>query len=353
MTLLALGSNGSGQLGVGHNEDLCTPGKCQLVQHITFSGIKQVVAGGNHTLVLLHSGQVEVFGSNEHHECAAYQTGDSSVTSEPPFNSTRDDLGPRTIAQVAANWTASTYLDHAGAIATCGEGLSGELGQGRDVSTSATPGFIKGFAPGHERVVQIASSMAHTVAVLGNGEIWGWGKGRKGQLGAPAQDAWTPRKIEVGFPVVKAVCGKDFTFVAGDAIEGRVALIGADGRDRFKLKSSVPDNLPGWKEIAASWGSVFILFDDGRLVGYGRDDHGQLPPFGLPPVAQVAAGSEHCIALTRDGRVLAWGWGEHGNCGERTDDNRDVKGKWNKIEVAGRPIDVFAGCATSFIVTAT
>ncbi|KAF2772847.1 RCC1/BLIP-II [Teratosphaeria nubilosa] len=348
MTLLALGSNGSGQLGVGHKEDLCTPGKCQLTQDSTVSGIKQVVAGGNHTLILLHSGQVEAFGSNEHHECAAYQ----SITSEPSFNSTQDDLGRMTIAQLAANWTTSTYLDHSGAIATCGEGLSGELGRGREISTSATPGLIEGFAPRH-LVVQIASSMAHTVALLDNGEVWGWGKGRKGQLGSPAEDAWTPRRIEIGFPVVKAACGKDFTFVAGDPNKGRVALIGGDGRDRFNLRSSAPDNIPGWKDIAASWGSVFILFDDGRLVGYGRDDHGQLAPPSLPPIVQVAAGSEHCIALTRDGRVLAWGWGEHGNCGERTDDQADVKGMWNEIEVEGRPIGVFAGCATSFIVTAT
>ena len=166
---------------------------------------------------------------------------------------------------------------------------------------------------------------------------------------------WSPRRIEgVPFPAVKAVCGKDFTCIVGDREEGKLVVFGLKSRDRFGVLASIPAAVPGWKDIAASWGSVFILMPHGELIGFGRDDHGQLPPAGLPPIEAIAAGSEHCLALTKAGKVLAWGWGEHGNCGEHTDTNGDVKGRWNEIELPNaQPTGaVYAGCATSFIVTA-
>jgi len=191
------------------------------------------------------------------------------------------------------------------------------------------------------------------VVVLSNGELWGWGKGRQGQLGEPAGIVWSPRQFRgLPFPVVKAVCGKDFTCVFGDRDKGYVHIIGLKRRDRFNLATSMPLAISGWKDVAASWSNVYLVKDDGDLLGFGRDDHGQLPPSGLPPIEAVAAGSEHCTALTKSGKVLAWGWGEHGNCGEPTDANGDVKGRWNEIGMDGKVEAVFAGCATSFVVTA-
>ena len=68
----------------------------------------------------------------------------------------------------------------------------------------------------------------------------------------------------------------------------------------------------------------------------------------------ISAGSEHCLALTKTGKVLAWGWGEHGNCGKHTDSDGNVKERWNEIDLpqSQKAIAVYAGCATSFIVTA-
>jgi protein ATS1 len=110
--------------------------------------------------------------------------------------------------------------------------------------------------------------------------------------------------------------------------------------------------------------------DDDDVVSvrsWGRDDHGQLAPAGLPAVRAIAAGSEHALALTRDSkrRLLAWGWGEHGNCGEAIDARGDVKGRWNEIPLPGRrssgnsssggvnadvgAVVIGAGCASSWV----
>jgi protein ATS1 len=193
--------------------------------------------------------------------------------------------------------------------------------------------------------------MAHVVVVLTNGEVWGWGKGRKGQLGEPAENVWRPRRIEdIGFFAVDVVCGKDFTCIFGSPSTGDISILGPNSNDRFGMKTNAPATVLGWKQVAASWGSIFVLSESGSVTAWGRNDHGQLPPAGLPPLKSIIAGSEHCLGLTEAAKVLAWGWGEHGNCGEPTDEKGDVKDGWNEIVLVQPASAIFAGCATSFVV---
>ncbi|KAK5741538.1 alpha tubulin suppressor [Elasticomyces elasticus] len=332
-TVFALGSNGSGQLGLSHVEDISRPEQSGL------SGctVKQIAAGGNHTLILSEDGTVELQGDDSHGQNVMRYLREID----------------RRVSQLSATWNASMLLLQSGKVLVCGEGSSGELGLGPEVSDAAQAQMIPNFPPDDTTIIQITSCMAHTVAVLSNGEVWGWGNGRQGQLGEPTEIVWSPRLVQgLAFSAAKAVCGKDFTCVFGDRRKaGQVAIFGLK-RDRFNLRLSLPSMaVPGWKDVVASWGSVYILRDDGELLGFGRNDHGQLPPPGLPPIEAIAAGSEHCLALTKAGRVLAWGWAEHGNCGDPTDSNGDVKGHWNGIDVLGSARAVFAGCATSFIAT--
>lgn len=354
--IYAFGSNGSGQLGLGHTKDLSipesnTPHGCGG----TFE-VRQIAAGGNHTLIAHSNGRIDAHGSSEYNQCSQKDVpprGADDIRLNLMLSGSSSGNGRG--AQISATWTTSIYLNQTGEVATVGEGLGGELGLGKDVSKVSSLQTIPDFPPQQTAIAQLASCMAHTVAVLDDGEVYGWGKGGKGQLGEPAEDVWSPRKIEgIPFPAVKAVCGKDFTCIVGSREKGELVVLGFRSRDRFGLIASKPPAAPGWKDIAASWGSIFVLQQNGELTGFGRNDHGQLPPPDLPPIGSFAAGSEHCLAVTKAGKVLAWGWGEHGNCGEPTDADGDVKGRWNEIEIprSQRATAVYAGCATSFIVTA-
>ena len=351
--LFALGSNGSGQLGLGHDEDVSTP-QCVLsktMEQNSSSTIKRLAAGGNHTVVLYSNGRAFSSGDNSDGRCA---TDDIRPVGEFREITSPGSLAARPWEDVAATWSATILTrDQGREVWVCGAGGSGELALGEGVLEARQLTQVPDFPPEGRQVVQLAACMAHVVAVLTDGQVWGWGKGRKGQLGEVAQDAWRPRKIDgATLKVSQAVSGKDFTCLSGDKETGEVAMLGPNGRDRFNIKAKAPSEIPGWKEISSSWGNVFMLQDSGRLIAWGRDDHGQLPPDELPSMAKVAAGSEHCLALTLDGKVLAWGWGEHGNCGDHTDERGDVKGKWNELVVRGRVTGIFAGCATSFILTA-
>ncbi len=259
----------------------------------------------------------------------------------------------------SATWEASVFVDGEHRVYSMGTGHKGELGQGEDVTSLTTPTQIMDFPPLHLQIVDLASSMSHTVAVLSDGDVYGWGHGRKGQLGEPAQTVWAPRRIAVPFHAVpfhavRVCCGREFTFIVGDADEGECIVLGSD---KWRVRSDAPSHVRGWKDIGATWGGIYVLFADGSVRSWGRKDHGQLAPEGLPPLRTMATGSEHVLATTQDHKLIAWGWGEHGNCGPETDEDGDVKGRWSEIEIYGEPsmtlaasvTAIGAGCATSFV----
>lgn len=342
MSLYAFGSNGSGQLGIGNSNDFNVPVLCQFPE--AELGIPtKIVAGGNHTLVQLDNGMV-------------YHSGLPPETPSLPaeaFQKTHfSALGEKT-KLCSAWWSGSVYVGIDENIRTAGSGLKGERGTGE----SSNPNVLeklqllsqdKGL--GSTEIIDVDSGVDHVVVVLADGTLWGWGNGRKGQLPGLQEITYTPHKLACSEqPVARAVCGRDFTFVMRRDGTNEVF-----GTRKWGLQDKALESIVGWKDVGASWGSVFVLTETGMIECWGRNDHGQLAPPGLPDIEQMAVGSEHVVALTKDGKVISWGWGEHGNCGADIDGNGDVKGRWNEIPVhtSDDVLGVGAGCATSFFWTA-
>jgi len=262
------------------------------------------------------------------------------------------------VKMAAATWEASVFarLDGEGGqtnLYSCGVGGKGELGQGALVVRVPAAAPIRGFPPPDTEIVDLASGMSHVVVVLSNGEAYGWGNGRKGQLGAPAEAVFSPRKIEgIPFPVNRAVCGREFTCLLGEPGRGSLLVLGSD---KWGIRSGAPPVVPGWKDVGASWGNVFVLTSDGHVRSWGRDDYSQNARAGPGGVLRMAIGSEHAVALLDTHDVLAWGWGEHGNCGPPASQG-DSKGQRNIIASSRyippgfKIFGVGAGCATSWII---
>ncbi|KAK2605224.1 hypothetical protein N8I77_008078 [Diaporthe amygdali] len=359
----ALGSNGSGQLGIGHDQDVSIP------RQVIFSPdrepttpVVKVAAGGNHTLLLTSGGQLYQAGDASTGACGPSSTEPAAKAGQHAAHGIDlpkgEDGTAAPVRLIAATWEASVVVQEDGhgrrtAVSSFGAGMKGELGQGQFVVRTPSVSRIRDFPPQDAEVVDLAACMGHVVAVLSNGDAYGWGNGRKGQLGTAVEGVVNePRKVEgVGFKVSRAVCGREFTCLFGPSESGELLVLGAD---KAGVKSAAPTTALGWKDVGASWGGVYILKQDGSLMNWGRNDHGQLAPPQLPNLDRISIGSEHAVAITEDGDVLAWGWGEHGNCGPKVD-NGDVKGRWNTIaskkyippeaEILG----IGAGCATSWI----
>ncbi|KAJ9158454.1 RCC1/BLIP-II protein [Coniochaeta hoffmannii] len=356
-TLFALGSNGSGQLGIGHKEDVSVPKQVWLGSDFD-PVITAIAAGGNHTLLLSSSGDLFWAGDSTSGACGRVSPEQKAADSQFHRVNLTDSNDNFKVGLVAATWEATiiTRLDSEGRnteLYSFGVGVKGELGLGELIVRTPFPSRIAEFPPEGTEVVDLAACMGHVVAVLSNGDAYGWGNGRKGQVGTPEAVVTAPRKIAgVGFKVARAVCGKDFTVLVGAADDPRVVFLGSD---KWGIKASLPATAEDWKDVRASWGDVYALKKDGRLDSWGRDDHGQIMPSVLPNIERIAVGSEHVLALDGEGNVLTWGWGEHGNCGP-TKDNGDVKGRWNVIANSKylppdcKVTGIGAGCATSWIV---
>ncbi|KAI9719825.1 MAG: hypothetical protein M1812_003314 [Candelaria pacifica] len=348
--LYALGSNGSGQLGIGHRDDVSTPTKVSLPCEADLGPPTKIAAGGNHTMVIYSTGAVFASGENADLRCGVRTEMGCSITFRRVH--IRTDEGPIYLFKLcSATWEASTLVTFDNQVYTMGTGRNGELGQGYNVVHETQPKRIAGFPPPGLAITDLTSCVSHTVAVLSNGDVYGWGAGRKGQIGDASAAVWQPRLISnPGFRVMRAVCGREFTYLVGNSHEGQHIVLGSD---KWTVKSSAAKYALDWKDIGASWGSVFVLLSNGVLCSWGRNDHGQLAPMDLPLVDRIAIGSEHAVVSSKDGQVLAWGWGEHGNCGLRaTVAENSKQPPWNVLsneDESGELIAVGAGSATSWI----
>lgn len=349
--IYAFGSNGSGQLAINHKNDVSMPEKTFVLDEFPINSVKQLRAGGNHTL-LLTGGHLYTSGTLSSDSIGCIYAYDKFSRVSIPDESTSQ----LPVIYCAATWEASIFVQKnknglSNKVYTLGNGYYGELGQGETISVLPDAMLIKEFPPPRLEIKDLAASVSHVVVVLNNGEAYGWGNGRKGQIGEPKRNVHRPRKIlGLDFKIVRVVCGREFTCLLGEPETGKFIILGSD---KWSIISSAPAILPGWRDIGGGWGSIHVLKENGKVVSWGRNDQCQLAPSDLPEVLQIAVGSEHALGLTTDGNVIAWGWGEHGNCGPLLS-GRDTVEKWNtftaeRLGDGYKFIGIGAGCATSWI----
>ncbi|KAG9192709.1 hypothetical protein G6011_11443 [Alternaria panax] len=344
--LYAFGSNGECQLGLPAAEIVNTPTQVPNPSpngdYIPLDGLKAIICGDNHTLFHQHI-CVGGVGDNRKH-----QLGKANLPSRlDHFQEV--DFGR---SFVAATCETSAFIGfrpdyhNQSQVAIKGSNNWGELG---DCDGSSSNLLLQG------QVVDFVGGVWHYVAVMQDGSVYGWGKARLGQLGeALSGKVTTPTKIEgIRFKPKKAVCGKDFTYLVGDPAEGQHQLL---GKDKFNILSNMPGDVKNWKDVGAAWHAIFVLFEDGTLTAWGKENMWKLLPPNLPLLDKIAVGSDHILAVTREGKLISWGWGKHGNCGDLSNieieiENDMVSGFWNEISIPGKIENIGAGFCTSFVVT--
>ena len=362
--LFAFGSNGNGQLGIGNVNDQDTPQMCHIVHEESqpLGTLTRIVAGGNHTLALFDSGRLFSAGSNDNGQSGPksrvspsnYSADLHTIFTEVTFSSTLQK-----VKLCSATWEASIIVTINDEVYAFGNGPHGELGT--RTYKERLPQQLAQFGPSKSSIVEIASGVRHTVVIFSNGEVYGWGNARNGQLGQCHENMiLSPRKIaDVTFNVSQVTCGLRFTYLLGDPWKSEYQILGSE---KWDISTSIPSPLRSsdnaLKGLDSNWSSISALDASGSIVCWGRNDRGQLPPRDLPLIEEIAMGSEHTIALTKTGEVLAWGWGEHGNCGPATDEDACVRNRWQTILPRSsisetKVVKIGAGCATSFIWTAS
>jgi alpha-tubulin suppressor-like RCC1 family protein len=121
-----------------------------------------------------------------------------------------------------------------------------------------------------------------------------WGFNREGQASLPQWSAGMRFKdIEAGS-----------NWVVGLREDGRV--VGWGKNDFGQL--TIPSSAVNVDAISAYFGHVLALKRDGSVIGWGRNSEGQASvPRGLRNIRAVSAGHAHSLALTSDETVVGWG----------------------------------------------
>ncbi len=197
-TVWAWGDNFNGQLGNGTNIFSYTP-----VQVLDITDAKAIAAGDLHSLALLNDGTVRSWGYN-----ALGQLGNNTTTNA---NAPVVVSGLSSVREIAAG------LDHNFAVLTDGSArawgadASWQLGNGpdpyddpsTDPKYQLTPVAVSGLptaGPPPLQAVSLVGGFFHSLALLSDGSVMGWGNNDVGQIG---NSSILPSNI----PVVSAITG--------------------------------------------------------------------------------------------------------------------------------------------------
>ncbi len=246
-TLWAVGLNTFGQLGDNTQDTRVNP-VAVLTAPLAAGGgpmtdVKQVSAGGAHTMILKENDTLWAVGLNNFGQLGDSTTNHANIpvqvrTAPAPGG------GPITeVDQVSSGFEHTMILKINGELWAVGRNHKGQLGDGTGADTS-TPVAVKQPSPGGAvaqpmtGVKQVSAGHFHTMIVKRNGELWAVGDNTHGQLGdGTTSNTNTPVQV----------------------------LIATGGRPMTEVD-----------QVSSGGGHSMIIKRGGSLWAVGKNDKGQL-----------------------------------------------------------------------------
>lgn len=219
--LYAWGANTEGQLGLNGFTRHLQPALVPLPAEAAGTRWAQVAAGCSHTLALTADGRLYSWGHN-----VFGQLGDGTIFTRPQAAAAVQlPAGAGAITRIAAGNSYSLALTATGQLYTWGNNAEGQLGDGstgqhsRPVAVSLPR---KSTATGW---AQVAVGASHTLALTTDGQLYGWGCNKAGQLARLNGNCFA-RPVAISLPA-KAQPGTWARIAAGQA---HSLAVMADGR---------------------------------------------------------------------------------------------------------------------------
>ncbi|MDR6999281.1 HYR domain-containing protein [Neobacillus niacini] len=176
-TVRAWGGNFFGQLGNGTDTTSNVP-----VTVIGLSNVIAIAAGGGHSLALLDEGTVRSWGENSNGELGDGSTTDRSIPVQVVGTGGSGFLN--NVIAIAAGEFHNLALLNDGTVLTWGNNEYGQLGDGTNTSSNVPVQVLGTGGSGFlNNVVAIAAGGFHSLALLNDGTVVGWGNNESGQLG--------------------------------------------------------------------------------------------------------------------------------------------------------------------------
>jgi alpha-tubulin suppressor-like RCC1 family protein len=253
-------------------------------------------------------------------------------------------LNGKTIVSMSGGFQHSVALCVDGTIATWGDNLDGQLGNGDSVErfTTVPTTVEQAFLPAGIHPVAISAGGSHTLSLFSDGRVYAWGDNEHGQVGngssvfdenlpVPAAGALSGRRV-IGISAGEfhslAVCDDGFVAAWGLGDSGQLGN-GDTANSKSPVAVDLSDVPPGEKFVAVAagrWHSM-ALTSGGKVFTWGHNQSGQLGdgttdnqkyPIlvpGLTATAIYGGGTYHSLALRNDGKLMAWGTNIYGQLG--------------------------------------
>jgi len=199
------------------------------------------------------------------------------------------------------------------------------------------------------RIISVATSMRHCLALSAEGEVYSWGDGACGELGHPDGHAVAgPRRIATLERIESIAAGSEYTSAAvddrGHLFTWDLAKIGCapngslgyelDLGTECQLTPKKVDTLSGDRVVGVAFGNGVTLgvTDAGAVFSFGVSAYGALVhgsssacemlPRRIEALTEtgrrfvaLAAGDNHSLMLAKDGQVYGWGEGDANGSG--------------------------------------
>ncbi|XP_078172079.1 regulator of chromosome condensation (RCC1) family protein [Carex rostrata] len=296
-----------------------------------------VSAGASHSVALLTGNVVCSWGRGEDGQLGH---GDAEDRTQPTIITTLDS--PSIISLICGADHTTAYSESELQVYSWGWGDFGRLGHGNssDVFTPQPVKALQGL-----KIKQIACGDSHCLAVTIDGEVQSWGRNQNGQLGlGTTEDSLLPQKIQAfeGICVKMVAAGAEHTAAVTEDGElygwgwGRYGNLGlGDRNDRLTPEKVTSTEGVKMLLVACGWRHTITVSTSGSLYTYGWSKYGQLGhgdfedhlvPHKLEAlkdtsISQVSGGWRHTMALTSEGKLYGWGWNKFGQVG--VGDNTD------------------------------
>ncbi|KAL6520094.1 hypothetical protein OROHE_017237 [Orobanche hederae] len=164
--------------------------------------VKVIAVGAFHNLALLDDGTVVAWGNNEYGQLG---TGDTQPRSQPIAVQGLSDLN---LVDIAAGGWHSTALTDDGEVYGWGRGEHGRLGFGDDKSSKMVPQRVQLLVG--EDIVQVSCGGTHSVALTRDGRMHSFGRGDHGRLGYGRKvTTGHPAEVPINIPPPKDLNGMD------------------------------------------------------------------------------------------------------------------------------------------------
>ena len=344
------GRNNSGQLGDGATAYVADPkqvlGIADEPGDNPFGGeIVKIVAGYEHTVLLLRDGRVKVSGLNS--------KGQLGLGDSVKYVTTAQELElPKKVTDIAAGFHHTLFLLSDETVWGCGWNAYGQVHASAE-NYVWTPIQI----PGVEHAENVYAGYRYSMAtvdvvanhkVVINNAVWGWGCNDAGQLGFASTDAERlrapPGRASGLENVIKIACGGGFYYTYSEfgresswgrrEVSGHTLFLiqvpdtepqqyevkGCGNNDYYALGQDGDPGGPGpvtipvggtVTDIACTTYDSLFLSDSGSVsvCGWqlGQDQRRPIPVQHLDGVRNIYAGSLYAVALLQDDTLWKWG----------------------------------------------